>query len=488
MPYDPDWDPEGEPGKEPGNHGSVLCGHGWAPENNAEEISSRRWEEAPGQDVNAGLGRHDLVNGMDLDEPEPGPRRSRENAPDATPGSRLPFPGADLLAKQAVAEIVVHSSPRKPAHVLPPEDSAGEKQDEADVVKSDIVGPKRRGRPPARATGQTPANMPPAGPRPPFPPASAAVPTPPPAGPALPPTTIAAQPKKRGRPVGWRLGHGSYAAMRAGITPAAASATPRPKPKKPTGEPKPRGRPGRKPAPTARQIYLKLNPHFLSFRCEWEGCPAELQNLETLRKHIHVVHGKRQASGAAAQPAASSSSATTIIISCRWASCTVEPFRSLEDFAAHAEAAHLAPFLWHVGDGPRNTTPSAVVLPLTKTGISKRRIVAAAAVTSTTDNLDDDADPPLPRYLFNADGEQVTPSIRDQQTETEEDRRRRAQRVQRVLALQDQNAPAEPELTPREMQAIAKAARERQEKRKMLEEYAERLMRGGEEVEGWVVR
>jgi hypothetical protein len=223
---------------------------------------------------------------------------------------------------------------------------------------------------------------------------------------------------------------------------------PRPKPKKPTGEHKPRARPGRKPAPTPRQLYLKLNPHFISFRCEWENCPAELQNLETLRKHLLIVHGR--------PPSTTTSSPKPI--TCKWAACPSASFPSLPSFTTHLETAHLLPHLWHAGDGPRNTT------------------------TATTTN---NPPPPLPSYLFNAQGDQVTPSITTQQLENDDDRKRRQARIQRVLLLRDRHAPEEPEYTEREREIIGEVFGAKQARLRMLGAYAEMVGKGG--MEGWRV-
>lgn len=121
---------------------------------------------------------------------------------------------------------------------------------------------------------------------------------------------------------------------------------------RPLSESKPTGRP-RKSDPKL------VIPKFIPFLCEWRDCKAELHNLETLRKHIYSVHNKVQASGA---------------IVCQWAKCgltrqvhdksTTEPmfahedheFAGMQEFKDHMEKAHLIPFAWHMGDGPRGST------------------------------------------------------------------------------------------------------------------------------------
>jgi hypothetical protein len=121
----------------------------------------------------------------------------------------------------------------------------------------------------------------------------------------------------------------------------------------PLSESKPRGRPRKSVDPK------QVSPKFIPFLCEWKGCKAELHNLETLRKHIYTVHNKEQMSGA---------------IVCQWAKCGLtrevrdkrtlqskviheeHDFADMEVFKDHVEKAHLVPFAWHMGDGPRGST------------------------------------------------------------------------------------------------------------------------------------
>jgi hypothetical protein len=86
------------------------------------------------------------------------------------------------------------------------------------------------------------------------------------------------------------------------------------------------------------------------------------------------------------------------------------------------EDAHLVPFVWHVGDGPRNA------------------MVDYKAVANRTP---EEAADELPGYLFDAEGNQVTPSVLHQEFENEEERKERVRRLRRVLAERDRNAPEE---------------------------------------------
>ncbi|KAG7285214.1 hypothetical protein NEMBOFW57_009835 [Staphylotrichum longicolle] len=220
-------------------------------------------------------------------------------------------------------------------------------------------------------------------------------------------------------------------------------------------------------------MYLKLNPHFIAFRCEWENCPAELQNLETLRKHLLVVH-TRPPPPPPPPPATQSTSTPTKPqqqpplrsrsppFPCKWSTCTTPPLPSFASFTAHIEAAHLLPHLWHAGEGPRNTVPSP----------------SSSTSEPRPPNPNPNSHSKLPAYLLDPlTGRQVTPSVATQEMENEDDRRRRQARINRVLALRDRHAPDEVEYTAREMGMIARVLAERRARQKMFGEYKERVER-----------
>ncbi|KAK3387120.1 hypothetical protein B0H63DRAFT_150026 [Podospora didyma] len=248
------------------------------------------------------------------------------------------------------------------------------------------------------------------------------------APPSLPPT------KKRGRPVGWKAGSGSYSALNGNIS------EPQPKIRKTPGDLKRRGRPHKLPAPTPREIYLGLSPKWVPFYCEWEGCPAQLHNMETLRKHVAIVHG--------------------YLGVCKWAKCAnpppeIEPRHfTREEFAAHIAKAHLLPFVWHVGDGPQNS-----------------------ATLDNATRMMGDADP-LPPYLFDEDGNQVTPSIKGQEFEDDDERKRKKHRLYQLMVDRDNNAPEEPQYTQAQLDDIADADAAKKAKQKMFRSYHDRIMGG----------
>jgi len=240
------------------------------------------------------------------------------------------------------------------------------------------------------------------------------------------PATADGAPKKaRGRPKGWRPGlsysgkpltpaeaaerieRARLAKLNAKLkTPAKAKAKAKDKDKYKDKQVadgtaktvKKRGRPY-KVVPSARSLFLSLSAQFIPFGCEWQGCKAELQNMATLRRHVLVVHGRAEA--------------------CLWGKCAREvggtPVLATQaDFEEHVERTHLLPYQWHMGDGYRNS------------------IVAPKY----------DADK-LPRYLFDANGKQVTPSVQDQELEDFATYQANRRRLRELLVLRDANAPLE---------------------------------------------
>lgn len=149
----------------------------------------------------------------------------------------------------------------------------------------------------------------------------------------------------------------------------------------------------------------------MSFGCEWHAkdpsggpirCPAELQNMETLRRHVFLVHGD----------------AHTLV--CRWGKCShAQPvvFADEEAFRKHVEEAHFRSYVWHMGDGIQNK------------GISTLR---------------QDADK-LPLYLFDSDGNLVTPSVKNQQFEDTKGMLERKKKLREIQRLAQENAPDESE-------------------------------------------
>jgi len=211
----------------------------------------------------------------------------------------------------------------------------------------------------------------------------------------------------RGRPKGWRKGM-SYSALRAGAAPGSADSLVKPIPKPndtavvARGVPKRRGRPPKAPSPSPRALFASLKPKFLIFSCDWQGCPAELHNLVTLRRHVHVVHCKTQSAP----------------YHCLFAKCTPEAldeFDGIEKLIDHIEAEHIIPYAWHLGDGPK---VSPLFRPLTPNVADK-----------------------LPDYLFDNNGNQVTQSVKDQDIETFVEWRARRRKLKEALRRMNDTLP-----------------------------------------------
>lgn len=98
--------------------------------------------------------------------------------------------------------------------------------------------------------------------------------------------------------------------------------------------------PSRMTTPTPREIYDRTQPRFIQYLCEWNECKASLVNLETLEKHVRVVHAKEAGDA----------------LCCRWGHCgtgTPTTYESPEDFSNHFETSHLTPIRWNLGDGQK---------------------------------------------------------------------------------------------------------------------------------------
>lgn len=239
------------------------------------------------------------------------------------------------------------------------------------------------------------------------------------------PTTMPAQgtaKRTRGRPKGWRPGMPS---TKTGLPTASASRyldkdgnpiAPAPSsagPKSNTTGPKRRGRPPRAPSPTPRELWERLKPpQYVPFLCEWKGCKAELQNMETLRRHVRKVHGFGLHNGG---------------LRCRWGACGLQEqgqeqlFITPEALHEHMEEEHLVPFVWHVGDGVRN-----------------QKLILSSELSTEDDEK-------APAYLLGPDGEQVTPWVKGQEVEDFLTWRANRNRLKQILLQRDQNAPFEEE-------------------------------------------
>ncbi|KAF7950538.1 hypothetical protein EAE96_007820 [Botrytis aclada] len=172
--------------------------------------------------------------------------------------------------------------------------------------------------------------------------------------------------------------------------------------------PKKRGRPPKQPSP---EVELEPpNPNFLIYDCEWDKCPAKLHNLTTLKMHLFKVHGKRENDK----------------FRCLWKGCTAaaqhtesgqslvsEPairkpreFEDEDKWKRHVEKRHIIRYAWHMGDGP----------------------------TNSLDGLQGPESPAVPSYLFDKNGNQVTPSVDDQLIEDGDPKQNSRKRFKRVIS------------------------------------------------------
>ncbi|KAF5667622.1 hypothetical protein FHETE_5680 [Fusarium heterosporum] len=168
------------------------------------------------------------------------------------------------------------------------------------------------------------------------------------------------------------------------------------------GFPKRRGRPPKPPSPPPETIYYKVEASFVPFLCEWRDCKAELHNLDTLRRHIYIVHGDSD--------------------QCLWGKCgnrdAISEFEDDERFKRHVEEAHLVPFSWHVGDGPNNSKDWDVL----NKGPTEEEV---------------------PDYLKDKHGNQVTPWIRDQQEEDHLTWKKNRRKLKELRDRMNDNLPDE---------------------------------------------
>lgn len=145
--------------------------------------------------------------------------------------------------------------------------------------------------------------------------------------------------KKKGRPVGWRKWMQKSPGQ---TTPSGGGG----------GTGAPRGRPPGSSSMAKEEAKRPPSPKFQVFKCQWQGCDAELHNLVTLRKHLHKKHGVPNAYG---------------VYKCLWSGCgqvkavkdgprtvsrfEIYEFTTLDPWKEHVEKNHLNEIAWKLGDG-----------------------------------------------------------------------------------------------------------------------------------------
>ncbi|KUI74500.1 hypothetical protein VM1G_10120 [Cytospora mali] len=165
--------------------------------------------------------------------------------------------------------------------------------------------------------------------------------------------------------------------------------------------------PPKPPSPTPRDLYDHSQPQFLQFMCEWTGCKAILNNLARLRKHVGIVHGQEARD----------------TLCCGWGKCgrddstgVLSIFRCIEELNEHLQKLHMESVKWHLGDGR-----------LGQGVVGKERSMGDTS------------------YLFR-NGEQITPSIQNQMTETLAEGRVRKERLKEILLKTALEAPSDAEV------------------------------------------
>ncbi|KAL8780861.1 MAG: hypothetical protein Q9213_006273 [Squamulea squamosa] len=132
-----------------------------------------------------------------------------------------------------------------------------------------------------------------------------------------------------------------------------------PSPSPSIAEPRPRGRPRKSPRSSQQST-----PIHRVYKCQWKSCPAELHNLETLKKHV-LKHGDKFGGP----------------FPCLWKGCGKVSQNDEEDgmdegrpeeesqpleygtkeiWAKHIDRRHLADYAWKLGDGPSVRSDSEV--------------------------------------------------------------------------------------------------------------------------------
>ncbi|KAH0145859.1 hypothetical protein KCU67_g12478, partial [Aureobasidium melanogenum] len=153
--------------------------------------------------------------------------------------------------------------------------------------------------------------------------------------------------KRKGRPVGWRKSIHSKAALAAagesgdGATPKSSAAQRTSRGQAAPSYAPPKQRRNRQPKPVVEVKEPEVE--FNVYKCEWEDCGAELHNIDTLRKHVLKLHGKKTAEGD---------------YECAWFGCfqedEVTAFDDMAQWMEHMESQHVKPISRTLGDGPRS--------------------------------------------------------------------------------------------------------------------------------------
>ncbi|CAI7656168.1 unnamed protein product [Penicillium glandicola] len=84
-------------------------------------------------------------------------------------------------------------------------------------------------------------------------------------------------------------------------------------------------------------IHCEQPVHYQIFPCKWEGCAAELHNIDSVRAHLKKVHIPHS-------------------LVCKWKDCDNKTPMAAADMSGHMVGEHISKIAWVLGDGP--TVPS----------------------------------------------------------------------------------------------------------------------------------
>jgi hypothetical protein len=101
--------------------------------------------------------------------------------------------------------------------------------------------------------------------------------------------------------------------------------------------PQPKRKPGRPPREKSG-IDVAIHPRekpvpYQVFACQWEGCIAELHNLDAVRAHLVKVHVPHH-------------------LLCKWKGCEYKMHMAAADMYSHVANEHISKMAWELGDGP----------------------------------------------------------------------------------------------------------------------------------------
>ncbi|KAJ5423179.1 hypothetical protein N7491_008395 [Penicillium cf. griseofulvum] len=97
-------------------------------------------------------------------------------------------------------------------------------------------------------------------------------------------------------------------------------------------------RPGRSHKSAAGHVEVAIPREqpvdYQIFPCKWEGCAAELHNIDSVRAHVIKVHIPHS-------------------LVCKWKDCGNKTPMAAADMFTHVSSEHISKMAWQLGDGPK---------------------------------------------------------------------------------------------------------------------------------------